>query len=252
MLDARSPEFASSAETFDTEAAEMLAQKAKAIPLTPLPLEIEEAPAKIGRIRILRCFGRSIFAGPHWCCSFVMLSVILAIGCSFTSYNSKRGSLLHTVLGFGVTLASAVSFVACATSNPGILKPTPGSVGGPGRPEQFYPSNGKRHCNACDLKQPAGVLHCEYCQVCIIGWDHHCPWMNKCIGPVAAAAATNGAVEEIVGAPASDLRLIGRLELSLSAACDSSRSSIMACRSIEAGNARAELSVPAAKYGGPV
>lgn len=27
------------------EAAEMLAQKAKAVPLTPLPLEIEEAPA---------------------------------------------------------------------------------------------------------------------------------------------------------------------------------------------------------------
>ena len=23
----------------------------------------------------------------------------------------------------------------------------------------------------------------------IIGWDHHCPWMNKCIGPAAARQA---------------------------------------------------------------
>ena len=31
--------------------------------------------AKIGRIRILRCFGGTVYVGPHWCCSFVMLSV---------------------------------------------------------------------------------------------------------------------------------------------------------------------------------
>jgi len=170
-------------DTLDEEAAEAdMLQKAKAVPLTPLAFEATEETAKIGRIRILRCFGRSAFVGPHWCCSFIMLGVILAIGFSFTSYNSTKGSVLHCFLGLVATLASALSFICCALSNPGILKPRPGCAGGPAHPEQFFASNGKRHCNACDLKQPVGVLHCDYCQVCIIGWDHHCPWMNKCIG----------------------------------------------------------------------
>ncbi|CAK9079060.1 Putative ZDHHC-type palmitoyltransferase 2 (Zinc finger DHHC domain-containing protein 2) [Durusdinium trenchii] len=162
----------------EEEAEAELLRQAKVVPLTAT----EDAPAKIGRIRILRCFGGTVYVGPHWCCSFVMLSVILAIGFSFMSYNSGRGSWLHSFLGLLATLGSAVSFLACATANPGILQPTPGSAGGPGKPEQYFPSNGKRHCTACDIKQPVGVLHCDYCHVCIQGWDHHCPWMNKCIG----------------------------------------------------------------------
>eukprot|EP00435_Cladocopium_sp_Y103_P037318 s554_g9.t2 len=173
-------------DVFDEEAAQAeVLQKAKAVPLTPLPFEVtEEAPAKIGRIRILRCFGRTVVRVDEGggATFHGILQVILAIGSSFTSYNRTKGSLLHCVLGFVATLASALSFLACALSSPGILKPSPGSAGGPGHPEQFFASNGKRHCNACDLKQPAGVLHCDYCHVCIIGWDHHCPWMNKCIG----------------------------------------------------------------------
>ena len=41
------------------------------------------AEAMIGRIRIFRCFGRQVYVGPHWCCSFVMLSVAwpVVLGC---------------------------------------------------------------------------------------------------------------------------------------------------------------------------
>lgn len=27
-----------------------------------------------------------------------------------------------------------------------------------------------------------GTVHCEECEVCIEGYDHHCPWTSKCIG----------------------------------------------------------------------
>jgi hypothetical protein len=29
---------------------------------------------------------------------------------------------------------------------------------------------------------PSGSHHCNYCDVCIVGYDHHCPWTSKCIG----------------------------------------------------------------------
>lgn len=24
--------------------------------------------------------------------------------------------------------------------------------------------------------------HCDECDVCVEGYDHHCPWVSKCIG----------------------------------------------------------------------
>jgi hypothetical protein len=30
--------------------------------------------------------------------------------------------------------------------------------------------------------QPPGAVHCPDCNVCIQGFDHHCPWMGTCIG----------------------------------------------------------------------
>ena len=30
--------------------------------------------------------------------------------------------------------------------------------------------------------QPPDGAHCPDCDVCIEGYDHHCPWMGTCIG----------------------------------------------------------------------
>lgn len=32
------------------------------------------------------------------------------------------------------------------------------------------------------LYQPPGAVHCPECNVCIEGYDHHCPWVGTCIG----------------------------------------------------------------------
>jgi len=42
-----------------------------------------------------------------------------------------------------------------------------------------------RICAKCELIIGRGAKkakHCEYCDVCIIGYDHHCVWSSKCIG----------------------------------------------------------------------
>ncbi len=30
--------------------------------------------------------------------------------------------------------------------------------------------------------QPPNAVHCPECDVCVEGYDHHCPWMGTCIG----------------------------------------------------------------------
>ena len=37
-------------------------------------------------------------------------------------------------------------------------------------------------CGKCDSYKPPRSHHCRICGRCIVRMDHHCPWMNNCIG----------------------------------------------------------------------
>ena len=41
-----------------------------------------------------------------------------------------------------------------------------------------------RICNVCKIimRNEDKTDHCEECNICIIGFDHHCPWTSKCVG----------------------------------------------------------------------
>eukprot|EP01017_Pseudomicrothorax_dubius_P010036 TRINITY_DN13536_c0_g1_i1.p1 TRINITY_DN13536_c0_g1~~TRINITY_DN13536_c0_g1_i1.p1 ORF type:complete len:207 (+),score=36.37 TRINITY_DN13536_c0_g1_i1:327-947(+) len=40
----------------------------------------------------------------------------------------------------------------------------------------------KRLCVTCLVLKPERCSHCSHCKRCVLNLDHHCPWLNTCIG----------------------------------------------------------------------
>lgn len=39
-----------------------------------------------------------------------------------------------------------------------------------------------RYCEKCKCVKPDRAHHCGACQTCVLKMDHHCPWVNNCVG----------------------------------------------------------------------
>ncbi|OQR94933.1 palmitoyltransferase [Achlya hypogyna] len=37
-------------------------------------------------------------------------------------------------------------------------------------------------CHACAVEKPRGAKHCRFCKTCILRFDHHCPFIDNCVG----------------------------------------------------------------------
>ena len=40
----------------------------------------------------------------------------------------------------------------------------------------------KHHCPKCFIPETLNIKHCTICDKCVLGFSHHCFWLNKCIG----------------------------------------------------------------------
>ncbi|XP_036379674.1 palmitoyltransferase ZDHHC15B-like [Megalops cyprinoides] len=44
------------------------------------------------------------------------------------------------------------------------------------------PSGAIRFCDHCQVIKPDRCHHCSACERCVLKMDHHCPWVNNCVG----------------------------------------------------------------------
>lgn len=124
-----------------------------------------------------------IVIGPEFA-YFLTISIILFIP-FYLIYFLYRDSLDYTVRLIGTIIYSLqfLTFTIIALKNPGI--PSNNYY------EEYFkdPSKGRlkyEKCSRCgSLMNMDGsfiTFHCATCDCCIENFDHHCPFMSKCIG----------------------------------------------------------------------
>ncbi|XP_009565232.2 palmitoyltransferase ZDHHC4 isoform X2 [Cuculus canorus] len=90
--------------------------------------------------------------------------------------------LLLLLLPYLLLAGNVGCFVLCSRANPGIItKSNHASL------VKVYAYDGVLFqkgivCPACNLEKPARSKHCSLCSVCVHRFDHHCVWVNNCIG----------------------------------------------------------------------
>lgn len=91
------------------------------------------------------------------------------------SYNYVYG--LYTIVFFALYI-----FYLCSISNPGIIKSNNISYLKKKYPYDFLFNSEEKFCKKCNLEKINRSKHCIICDKCIEKFDHHCIWINNCVG----------------------------------------------------------------------
>eukprot|EP00825_Cyclidium_porcatum_P012676 TRINITY_DN16624_c0_g1_i1.p1 TRINITY_DN16624_c0_g1~~TRINITY_DN16624_c0_g1_i1.p1 ORF type:complete len:247 (-),score=42.59 TRINITY_DN16624_c0_g1_i1:182-922(-) len=115
-----------------------------------------------------------ITIGPHWFLVPVILFMMIFMGTMLTSlfyqFQIDKKSLAYkgTIFYF---ICDFLLYLTTVLKNQGILTAN-----------NQCPNPQAEICATCHLRQFPKTAHCDECGVCILNYDHHCPWTGKCIG----------------------------------------------------------------------
>jgi len=86
-------------------------------------------------------------------------------------------SLIWIKVNAGLLGVAWLSFLSAWLRNPGQLKNKKGNIF-----ELLQKHDPHLICPDCVILKPERSRHCDVCNSCISVYDHHCPWINNCVG----------------------------------------------------------------------
>lgn len=121
--------------------------------------------------------------------------VFLAYGMYSTTTCVIKPWLGYSVLGScniflfnGISLVAMYSHFAAMTTDPGSVPRSALPLADDDQEfdqeanEKIVGTKFRKYCKRCKSFKPIRAHHCSICSRCIVKMDHHCPWVNNCIG----------------------------------------------------------------------
>ena len=85
---------------------------------------------------------------------------------------------LYFIIFNGCCSLSYISFLRAAFTDPGRIQE---GMTAPFQSE-FQENRNCIKCPGLETWKPVRAYHCKECGFCVFKMDHHCPWINNCVG----------------------------------------------------------------------
>eukprot|EP00069_Balaena_mysticetus_P013749 bmy_08608T0 len=96
----------------------------------------------------------------------------------------EQGELLLPLTFLLLVLGSLLLYLAVSLMDPGYVNvlPQPQEEAKEEQTAMVPQAIPLRRCRYCMVLQPLRARHCRECRRCVRRYDHHCPWMENCVG----------------------------------------------------------------------
>lgn len=94
----------------------------------------------------------------------------------------EQGELLLPLTFLLLVLGSLLLYLAVSLMDPGYVNIQPQEEAKEEQTAMVPPAIALRRCRHCMVLQPLRARHCSECRRCVRRYDHHCPWMENCVG----------------------------------------------------------------------